>query len=65
MNIDFQSSVLSSFSCSMISYACVETDIAFQVNQLNVEKDFQIPMFVKKPKEVASENIFQHLYHFM
>ena len=49
----------------MISFACVEPDIACQVNQLNVEKDFQIPMFVKKPKEVASENIFQHLYHFM
>ena len=64
VNIDFQNCVLSSFPCSMISFACVEPDIACQVNQLNVEQDFQIPMFVKKPKE-ASENNFQHLYHFM
>lgn len=49
----------------MISFACVEPDIAYRVNQLNVEQDFQIPMFVKKPKEEASENNFQHLYHFM
>lgn len=55
VNIDFQSCVLSSFSCSMISFACVEPDIACRVNQLNVEQDFQIPMFVKKPKEEARE----------
>ena len=65
VNIDFQICALSSFSCSMISFACVEPDIACQVNQLNVEKDFQIPMFVKKAKEEASENNFQHLCHFM